>query len=263
MTSTEVLSILRRYSDLLSPERVDRSITALKELGLLESPDLITALSDSNPNLRLLAVEIPSELDPIEASLPALINALKDPDRIVRIAAVEPVARFGKKAHAAIPILEKWLDDKQGYIRLAAAAAIYRIDPGTISKMLPVLIRGLESGVSLDQSFAADALGNLGEAGTPALSVLEGLLDGDCAGVRCDAGNAIWGITGDPANSIRVGVKLLAAEEWLDRYVGAEHLGALGPVAAPALSDLRRLLTGDYPAVQTAVAAAIERIEGR
>ena len=55
-----------------------------------------------------------SELDPIEASLPVLIDALEDPDRIVRIAAVDPVARFGKKAHAAIPILEKWLEDEKG-----------------------------------------------------------------------------------------------------------------------------------------------------
>ncbi len=165
MTSTEVLSILRRYSDLMSPERVDRSITALKELGLLESPDLITALSDSNPNLRLLAVEILSELDPIDASLPALIKSLEDSDRIIRIAAVEPVARFGKKAHAAIPILEKWLDDEREYVRIAGAAAIGKIDAMKIHEVLPVLVAGLKSVHRLDRLTVAEAIRDLGHGG--------------------------------------------------------------------------------------------------
>ncbi len=262
MTNTEVISILRRYSDLQSPERVDRSMSQLQTLGLLEPPGLIAVLGDSNPNIRLLAVEILSDLDPIEASLPALINALEDPDQLVRIAAVDPLARFGRKAHAAIPVLNKWLEDEREYIRLTAAAAICRIEPEQIPKLLAVLMTGLESNLSLDQRHAAAAIGNLGAAGAPALSVLGRMLGDDSADVRCDAANAIWGITGDPTISIRVGVDLLGAEDWLERYVGVKHLGMMGPVAKPALSDLRRFLSGDDLGIQTVVATAIERIEG-
>lgn len=128
--------------------------------------------------------------------------------------------------------------------------------------MIPVLIDGLESDVALDRSYAAETLGSLGEEGAPALTVLEGLLDDECAGVRCSARIAIWRITGDLSTAVSVGVDLLDAENWLDRFVGVEHLGGLGPLAASSLWDLCRCLDDDDPCVRAAVDIAIERIEG-
>lgn len=157
----EVISILRRYVGLLDPPRIQKSITALQPLDQEKIHGVIAALGDDDPNLRLLVIEILSELDPIPASLPALVKALEDPDRIIRIAAVEPVARFGKKAEAAVPTLETWLEDEREYVRIAAARAIGLIDAAKIPEIMPVLLDGRESTVSLDRLTAADAIRDL------------------------------------------------------------------------------------------------------
>ena len=261
MNDTEVITVLRRFEDHWTPERLHQSIALLQTNGILTIPDLLTALADTDPNIRLLVIEILAELDPFDASLPALINALKDSDRIVRIAAVDPVARFGKKACVAIPILESWLGDEKDYVRIAAAVAIGLIDPEQIHKMMPVLIEGLKSEIHLDQLNAVAALGDRGEAGSEAIPMLGEMLADRNAVTRLEAASAISKITGDPRVEISVAVDLLKAEDWIERYIGAEHLGVMGAEAAPALPHLRRTLADEDAAVRTAVEAAIERIE--
>ena len=95
MEDTEVITALRRYEDHWTPERLHESIALLQTNRILTIPDALAALADDDSSVQLLVIEILRELDPIEASLPPLIDALEDPDRLVRIASVEPVARFG------------------------------------------------------------------------------------------------------------------------------------------------------------------------
>ncbi len=260
MTTTTLISVLRHHLWLWSPEREQKTISQLQALGLLKSSSLINALSNEDPNIRLFTIDILSELDPIQSSLPALINALKDPDRIVRISAVEPVARFGREAKAAIPVLETWLDDDKIHVGIAAAVAIGMIDPQKISEVLPVLINGLES--RGDRTNAAFGIGELGEMASEALPLLENLLADDWASTRCVAAASIHKITGDPAKEISVAIDLLGTEDWVDRCMSAEHLGCLGPTANSALWDLRRKRDDENPCVRTAVEIAIERIGG-
>ena len=262
MKDPDVIAALRRYEDLWTPERFHESIALLQANGILTIPDLLAALADDDANLRLLVIEILRELNPIEATLPALVTALDDRDRIVRIAAVEPVARFGKKAIAAVPILEGWRENNLDYVRIAAARAIGLIDATKIPEVMPVLITGLESRTSLDRLNAVDALGDLGEAGSEAIPLLGKMLTDRNVVTRLEAASAISKITGDPRVEITVVVALLRADDWLDRYVAAEHLGCMGAVAALALPYLRRALDDEDAAVRTAVKTAIERIEG-
>ena len=262
MSDETTISVLRHFVDLPFPHRVYDSLAALHPIDQEKTHGLIAALADTDPNIRLLVIEILAELDPIDASLPALIDALEDSDRIVRIAAVEPVVRFREKAGAAVPILESWLTDEREYVQIAAARAIGKIDPEQIHKIMPVLIEGLKSEVHLDQLNAAAALGDLGETGSEAIPMLGKMLNDRNPVTRSEAASAISRITGDPTVELTVVVALLRADDWLDRYVAAEHLGCLGAVAAPALPHLRRALSDEDAAVQTAVETAIERIEG-
>lgn len=205
MNDKEAIAILRRCVDQPSPQRVHNSIAAIQPLDDKKIRGLIAALNDDDASLRLLVVEILSELDPIDSSLPALIHSLEDPDRIIRIAAVD---------------------------------------------------------VHLDQLNAAAALGDLREVGAEAIPMLGKILTDKDAVTRSEAASAISKITGDPTVEITVVVALLRADDWLDRYVAAEHLGCLGGVAAPALPHLHRTLADEDAAVRTAVKMAIERIEG-
>jgi HEAT repeat protein len=222
----ELLTTLRQHATQPYPDRIQAAQAALLPIG---NPALllIQALADNDPDLRLLGVEVLAELEPDEEALPTLIAALYDADRLIRIAAVDQVARFEAKAKAALPALERWLADEDERFRLSAAAAIAKINPDQIDKMLFVLVAGLDSKNSLWQGMAAEAIGDLGEAAAAALTNLEKLLQDDCAGLRCDAAVAISKITSDPVEAVAVGVDLVGADDWLERYVGAEHLGLL------------------------------------
>ena len=127
--------------------------------------------------------------------------------------------------------------------------------------MLPVIIEGLIDGHVMDKSHAAYAIGQLGEAGSPALEALESLMWDECVSVQCAAASAISKITGDPRVEISVCIDLLGAEEWLERYVGAEHLGCMGAIAEPVLPHLRRSMHEDEDeAVRERARTAVEEI---
>lgn len=193
-----------------------------------------------------------------------LMEALQCSDADLRDFALRLASTFGSEAKTVLPFLKRLLEDDRPYIRLTAAAAICSIDPDHIDVAMPVIIDALEFGIPLDQSHAAQILGDLGEAGVPTLESLEKLLEEGCAGVRCSAGIAIWRITGDLSAAVSVGVDLLDSADWLDRYVGAEHLGVLGPMAESALWDLRTCaLTDEDAAVRWVAQAATEKIVER
>ena len=84
----------------------------------------------------------------------------------------------------------------------------------------------------------------------------------DHSTVSMPASDAIYQITGDPADAIMVGLKLLDHSEWLERYVGAEHLRDLGPQACSAIPRLRRAATEDADGgVRNAAQMALHKIE--
>jgi HEAT repeat protein len=257
----EVIAILSQYSAYSPLERCDEAVAVLQERGLNQPACLLSALAVDDAEVRGLALEVLAELEPAEVTLPAVIYSLDDSDRLVRLGALKPLVRFGKKAITAIPVVERWLGSDDRFERLLAANAICRIDSSQTPRMLPVFIEGLENGCPSDKSLSADIIGHLGEAGAPAMRELEALLWDECAGVQCEAASAISKITGDPTVEISVCINLLRAEEWLERYVGIEHLALMEAAARPALADLRRVRDNDEDeSVREKAKIAIEQI---
>ena len=74
----------------------------------------------------------------------------------------------------------------------------------------------------------------------------------------CDA---IFEITGDATDGVKVGVKLLEDDDWLQRYVGAEHMGLLGAKARSAIPRLREVKDDENKMVRNAAKAALSQIE--
>ena len=111
-------------------------------------------------------------------------------------------------------------ESQQPLLRVIAAEAVTKIDPAQTSVYLEVLIKALSSDDGLILSFAVWDVGALGKLAEPALRELFRLLGDDCAGVKSDAAEAIWRITGDRGPAERVGHELLRSEDWLDRMVG-------------------------------------------
>ncbi len=107
----DIIEILRTFSQTGNLVRVFDAEQALQTFGDETVPALIEALKDPDADLRIFALKILEHFEgETEPALPAMIRALADPHRIVRICALEPVAAFGEKAMSAVPILEKWLD---------------------------------------------------------------------------------------------------------------------------------------------------------
>jgi hypothetical protein len=62
-------------------------------------------------------------------AIPALADALQDPDAYVRRDAARALGKFGREARAAVPSLTKALEDTEPSVRKAAAQALHDIDP--------------------------------------------------------------------------------------------------------------------------------------
>ena len=73
------------------------------------------------------------------------VSSADDPRRIVRIAAIGPVAAIGAKVADADSILEKWIGSDDEFSHVTAAGHILMIDPTKPEELLPVLIEALQS----------------------------------------------------------------------------------------------------------------------
>lgn len=130
------------------------------------------------------------------ADIGKLIADLSSPDRLVRIAAADPVAALSEDARDALPALERWLTNDEPFFRVVGAATILKIDPFQAERMISVLIDGLSCEPCPVPCFAAEVLGDLGPAAARALPALKKCLEGDSLPVRSEAASAIWKITG-------------------------------------------------------------------
>jgi len=241
-------------------DKAEITLRALQKYGDDLIPALVDALSDPDEAVREVVMRLFWEMDSDDESvLPAMIKALKDGNRTIRIAAAGIVPRFGKKAVAAIPILETWIGSNDELNRTLAAGGILVIDPTKTDELLSVLIDALESdddGIKMESCWQLERLGEMATDAVPALRLL---LD-DHSTVSMPASDAIYRITGDPKDVINLGLNLLDHEEWLQRCVGAEHLRMLGAKAHLAVPRLQWATVADENDMvrNTANAALIE-----
>src|SRR5688572_17918596 len=83
--------------------------------------------------------------EPDKKSLPPDgLKALTHPDASVRYEAAILLARLGPTAKFAVPELRKALEDKNGFVRVKAAEALWKIDKTGPTTLLPVLLAALK-----------------------------------------------------------------------------------------------------------------------
>ena len=252
------IDILRHYAQQTHPERADDALAILSTISDDIIAVLLEGVTDQDRYVRILALEMLDAVAPDDRALPAIINALGDPDRTVRVCAIGPLVRFGVRARHAVPVLQAWLDiPDDDWMVVIAAGAIARIDPDQVEEMVDLLIANVHNFPSI----AVAKIGDLGSAGIGALPVLIDLLHHEWSGNRLAAAEAIHKVTGDPTDYVSVSRNLLASDERLDRVVGAETLGFLGKVAVETLPDLRRLLSDKDVVVRSTAKKAILQIE--
>lgn len=109
----------------------------------------------------------------MDAAFEIFVRALKDTDPNVRKDAAQRLAWLGAKSRAAVLALLEALQDPVRDVRLWAASAIPRIAPGAAKPCLPLLIEGLTADGELwHQENAAASLHRLGRPPAEALPAL-------------------------------------------------------------------------------------------
>ncbi|MDW8267148.1 MAG: HEAT repeat domain-containing protein [Gemmataceae bacterium] len=196
-------------------------------------PLLIEAVRDqtdaaNSPKLRQAAARALGSIGPLaDNAVPALLDvALRDPERAVRLGAVEALGKIGRPAVAAlaealrsedkgvrreaarglgnlraeaayaVPSLVAALQDREADIRVHVAAALVKVDPSQ-PMIVSVLVEALKNTDAEVRFHAVNTLGDLGERARTALPDLDdrAKLDMDL-NVRSAAERAIRRITG-------------------------------------------------------------------
>jgi hypothetical protein len=256
-----VVAILRQFARQPYDERDEPCLESLAALDVEFVPGLADALGDTDDEVRLLSAHLLRELgDKAESALPDMIRSLRDPHPMVRATLAAHVGEFGEKARDALPALETIVDSENVYSRLTAAASIAKIDRSRVAELIPLFVEALGSTAAFVPEYSAWLLRDFEAEGRSALPRLRQMLREGDSTKKSAASGAIWAITGDPSDAIRVGLKLLDNADWLDRVVGAEHLGGLGTAGQPAVPRLLQALKDEDTTVRTTARTALRRI---
>ncbi|HET6326603.1 MAG TPA: HEAT repeat domain-containing protein [Planctomycetaceae bacterium] len=190
---------------------------------------LTAALSHPDERVRMLTLELLEAWGAdAEPALPELIRSLNDADETFQQAALRVVVKFGAKAQAAVPILETWLTSPVEFSWIAGNRELFANDPNdppeSLAMALSISIKGL-----------------------PLKKIL--------------ASQAIYAITGDPRDAIRIGLNLLGDIDWFERCIGAKFLGSIGSKARSAEPRLRRALFDQDARVRSLAKRALDEIQ--
>ena len=123
----------------------DEALQELEHFGDRLIPGLIECLSDSDDEIRRLAVTLLAEARPrSNVAVHDLIALLSDDDLLVKVAVLTHIADFGALAVGAIPQVEPFLACDHEYLRAVAATAIVSLDPSR-TELLPEIARAMRS----------------------------------------------------------------------------------------------------------------------
>jgi HEAT repeat protein len=263
---------------------------ALANMGDGAIPALTKALGEELTDRRRVAAYALGSMGPKAApAAEALGKALQTGDVGVRIMAARALGKIGPAAKATVPQLEKALESKDADVRIESALATWQITGKP--KHVDVLIKSLgddSAGVRENACYALGvmkaaakdavepvakllddkelrlrAIATLGEIGPPAkskLPALKKLLDDKDADVQLRSAFAVWQISGDATESMKVFQELLGTEKHYTLTINA--LGEMGPAAVSILPTLVNLYREEEaPSDRLALAKAIKKID--
>lgn len=259
-------------------------------------PPLLRAIKDDSPLVRWRAIDAlrnykPNSLEPPERRVQLMREALRDADRAVRRAAAIGLATFSAEEEKVVEALESALQDKDeqvrgwaalglggrksarrlfssmeamlkdadGWPRLRAAEALYRLDA---KDGQAAVLKALKSAEAPARASAAEALGNFRAEPAPVVAGLAGALgDGDVT-VRFRAVRSLRNLGPIARDAVpALSRAVLEDRDATVRASAAEALGAIGPDATSSVPTLLTVATkGGTPAERQAAGDALARI---
>lgn len=229
-----VCTFIRVMNDGTQPLTIRRS--AMNALGGIGTgaeqaiPHLIAFLENANesPEMRRGAILTLRRID-ARGAIPALANALHDPDFGVRIYSVEALASISDKTKVKryVPeLIERLKSDSDSYVRSSVAIALSHISPHD-----PTVIAALTEALQDPSWF-----------------------------VRKDAATGLSNIGADAAPGVAYLREALKDKNRTLRAIAALTLGTIGGAAKPAIPDLLQALNDPSLFVRRNAAEALGRI---
>ena len=135
-----------------------------------EIPALIQALQNEDKDVRVNAVVTLGQIES-EDVVSVLMEALQDQDEWVRVNAAWTLGQRGERAVDAVPILIRALRDQDEWVRYHAAMALGEIGESA-ADAVPALVHTLQDQDEWVRASAAMALGEIGEGASNAVPAL-------------------------------------------------------------------------------------------
>ncbi len=204
-------------------------------------PALITALTDENLSVRLMAADSLGAIgSDAKDAVPALIEAIKD--HALRRTAVTALSTIGTDASQAVPAIAEMLKDKSVDARLIAVDALGQIG-GENEATVPALLSALNDDAVAVRSRTVFALGQLGSNARSASSALvEAMKDEDL----CDEATVALRRIGADASTVPALIELLKHKTPRSRQLTAKVLSYIGTDAKDAVPALIQSLQDEH-----------------
>lgn len=225
-----------RITDLASM-RDEAQLVAIDELGMLgpaaraATPALQRLLDDPRGDVRLAALRAILRVAPARVAASLCLKRASDGEARVRLEALTALSALGQRGDRRLieTLRQRLLEDADGDVRAAAAAALGRLSPSAASA-LPTLLAALGDRDYATQRAAALAIGALRPSLPDGVSRLTERLSDPTPGARGAVALALGALGPQAAPSVTPELLKLLRDEVADVRAGAaEALGLLGP----------------------------------
>jgi HEAT repeat protein len=202
--------------------------------GIKAVPKLVQALKDEDPKVRLAAVTVLAEIGPeARAAIPALVNGFGDSDKGVRDQCVLALTRFGA---ASYPALRGALKQPGETVRVMALSTI--IELGAPAKeFLADIVDVLKDPAPAVRAKAASVLGTMANDAKDALPVLAERINDSDLKVRLEAIQAVTKVGPSEGTMPALIEALQEDNEDVSRsaLTALARIGPCGPASVPVL----------------------------
>jgi len=172
-------------------------------------------------------------------AMPALIEALRDGNQVVRAHVAPLLGNIADLAKDAVPALIEALKDGHEYVRNSVAWTLRNIGPDA-KEAVPALIQALTDETAGVRATAAGTLGQIGESDKEVLSALMEALGDEDGQVRVSAALALYRL--EPSELDRVIPILTEALNDEKVHVRADAAWAVAKIGEPAKDALPKVI---------------------
>jgi HEAT repeat protein len=220
-------------------------------------PDLVNSVRhDADAAVRVNAIRSLGEIDlPEDEVIAALRHALRDENAEVAIEAAELFGDMGRLAEPAVPGLVAMLESPRTSVRLAALAALVRLNARAGEETVPVLTRLLDDPNCHVASYAAEMLLRMGHGRLALRSYLRRLAS------QHTPRKTLWDLARmgtDAEEAIPVVLAILQDAESEHRRAAVEALGSIGADSSEALTAVVATLWDQDEEVRTGARYALQ-----